>query len=111
MPRGQPAVATAMIPDRVRLGRVPPCRVASVNRNKQAKYTRPIRVRVVLLRRSSPESDPLGYSGRASGWPSSPLGRAPARRSGYGVSEGVGEDVGGPTGQLGAVVSPDALAP
>jgi hypothetical protein len=67
MPRGQPAVATAVIPDRVRLGRVPPCRVASVNRNKQAKCTRPIRVRVVVLRRSSPESDPLGYSGAGIG--------------------------------------------
>jgi hypothetical protein len=40
---------------------------ANVNRNKQAKCTRPIGVRVVLLRRSSPESDPLGYRGRASG--------------------------------------------
>jgi hypothetical protein len=28
---------------------------------------RPVRVRVVLLRRSSPESDPLGYSGAGIG--------------------------------------------
>jgi hypothetical protein len=60
MPRGNPAVATAMIPDRVRLGRVPPCRVASVNRNKQVKCTRPIRLRVVVLLRRPPRLQRAG---------------------------------------------------
>ena len=69
MPRGQPAVATAVIPDRLRPRRVPPCRAASGEQEQagQVQAPDPLAGRPATPLLTWSRAPSVTLSGRASG--------------------------------------------